>query len=171
MSMFKNPRQELIVEKDKEVSADGVYVARRRQSLDFTGEKSRTKQEFLESSDLNNIMKRYPERGTVLQHTKKPMFGDFAELPTFQEALNVVVKAREGFEALPSHVRERFHNSPEEFLAFVHGEGNEAELKKLGLIVDPPKKAATLDDVVDTLKASDVERSVTKPLSESPKGS
>lgn len=158
MSMFSNGASPLQFFEVTD-SRSGEIRSKRRQPLQFGDEKSRTHQEFLESSDINNIMKRYRVTGLMPMTKREPLFGDFSELPTYQEALNTVISAQQGFAALPSNVRDRFHNDPEEFLKFVHTEGNDDELRKLGLIIDPPKKPASLDDVVDVLKASDAQRS------------
>lgn len=95
---------------------------------------SRTKQEFKDSSDINQIMAKFIRTGH-LEHAAKfePRYG-FATGESYHEALTVVAEAQSMFEELPSATRLRFDNDPAKFLDFVQDEENKAELKKMGLI-------------------------------------
>lgn len=106
-----------------------------KESQIHTGDKTKTKQEFRDSSDINEIMRKWLAFGTLPQMIKdNPRYGDYASVPNFQEALNIVVKAREQFEALPAKVRERFKHSPEEFLKYATDEKNLEGMAELGLL-------------------------------------
>lgn len=100
---------------------------------------SRTKQSFRDECDINLIMKRYEATG-VLQHLARgaPQFVDATSLD-YQASMELVIAAREQFDALPAKVRERFRNDPGEMLAFVEDEANRAEAIKLGLVPEPVK--------------------------------
>ena len=98
---------------------------------------SLTHQEFLDESNINRILAKYRLSGTVPQVAGEPMFGDFANLPEYQDALQLVVDARDAFEALPSHVRSRFENDPAKFVDFMSNPDNLDEAISLGLA---PKK-------------------------------
>lgn len=116
---------------------------RKSVSVKFT-KPSRTRQEFAADCDINNIMQKYRDNGTLPQLIKQnPQYGDFASVPDYQEALNTVALANEQFEALPAHVRDRFRNSPEAFLAFAADKKNHQEMVDLGLaektLLKPPK--------------------------------
>jgi phage internal scaffolding protein len=101
-------------------------------------EPSRTKQSFRDECDINLVMKR--ANGVDLSKaTTPPQFGDFASAPDFMEAQNVIVRAREHFESLPSAVRERFGNDPAKLLAFIGDKNNKDEVIRLGLATAPPK--------------------------------
>jgi phage internal scaffolding protein len=137
-----------------------------RKCFDRTGypmeefEKTRTRPEFAAECDINNIVKRYRVTGLMPQITQQPMVGDFSELPTYQEALNTVIRAREGFSALPSDVRERFQNDPERFLEFVHDPENLEELIEMGLAERKPQDP--VDRIVDAIAS----RSEAEPAGE-----
>lgn len=103
-------------------------------------EPSKTKQSFKEESDINNIMKKFMERGVLPQMIQKdPKYGDYAQVGTYQESLNTVLKAQEQFDALPSHLRDRFLNEPAKFLEFTADKNNLEEMYKLGLAIKPEK--------------------------------
>ena len=102
----------------------------------------RTKSEFAHECDIKNIMTRFEKTGVLPELIKKnPVYGDFAEAPTYQESLNTVLHAQEQFSALPSKVRARFGNDPQEFLTFASDASNAEEMVKLGLAVQRPPQA------------------------------
>lgn len=115
-----------------------------RKSADRVGypievfDKSRTQQAFVEECDINNIVKRNPD--VLAMGTRdRPMFGEFSNLPSYHEALNLVVEARAAFDALPSEIRTRFGNDPAAFLAFMDDDANYDEAVRLGIV--QPKAA------------------------------
>lgn len=98
---------------------------------------AKTKQSFKDECDINTIMRRYEQTG-VLQHLSRgqPQYVD-ATSADYQASMELVVAAREMFDALPSRVRERFQNDPASMLAFVDNAENRDEAIKLGLIPAP----------------------------------
>lgn len=94
---------------------------------------SKTKLEFAEEADINRLMARYTQTGEIPTEITGT-YGDFSEAPDFMQAQEVLLRANRQFDALPAEVRARFQNSPAEFLAFVHQEGNYQELRRLGLL-------------------------------------
>lgn len=106
----------------------------------------RTKQEFAEDADINNIMRRFLAQGTVPHLPMGPgMYGDFSQINTYQDAVNAVHLAGDLFDALPSRIRTRFRNDPAYLVDFMSDDKNRAEAEKLGLITaaepDPVPKA------------------------------
>lgn len=96
-----------------------------------------TKQSFKQQCDINQIMGQYKKTG-LIQHLKTP--GQFQDLPNsfdYHEAMNVVTKSREAFAAMPSQLRDRFHNRPDELLGFLQNDENRDEAIRLGLIPRP----------------------------------
>lgn len=147
MGMLANPAQPV------EVVTDSDGVVRRRQSMSFVGCKSRTKQEFLAESDINNIIKRYRVTGFVRQLPLEPIYGDFSNIPSYQESLNVVIRGQEAFAKLPSDLRTKFDNDPARFLEFMSDPKNEEEIYKLGLAKRPvPSDADKIVSKLDELK-------------------
>lgn len=108
---------------------------------------SRTAQQFAAEADINNLLKRYQNTGifydpvTMAKAAARPTFGDFSTEVDFMTAQNIVVQAREAFEALPSNVRDRFANDPGALLDFLSKEENNEEAYKLGLKVRPVEPA------------------------------
>lgn len=109
-----------------------------------------TKQSFRDECDINRIMKRYAQSGT-LPPGLPGTYGDFTGPGELLDAYELVKNAEEQFNALPSALRERFHNKPAEFLAFVGQEKNREEAEKLGLLRPDPKgeELAKLKAVAD----------------------
>lgn len=95
--------------------------------------KSRTKQSFREESEINNIMARYTKTGIIDHFGQYGGEYGFASSVVFHEAMNVVTKADQMFEALPAAIRRRFNGDPADFLEFVQNPENQEELVELGL--------------------------------------
>jgi len=103
----------------------------------------RTKQSDKEAADINNILAKYTQTGVLPGSTKVPMYGDFTSSGDYQESLNRVLEANELFAALPAKARSRFHNDPQQMLAFMEDPENAAEAVKLGLATLPPSDEET----------------------------
>lgn len=102
--------------------------------LSCEGDAGKTKQADKDACDINKIMARYQKTGVLPDLIKKdPMYGDFSDVGTFQEALEKVQLAELQFAALDAHIRKRFENDPAKFLEFATDSKNSAELIKLGL--------------------------------------
>lgn len=118
-------------------------------------EPTKTKQSDAESADINWIMKRYEQTGQLPEMIRgEPSYGDFSDMGSYQEALNIVQFAQAQFYALDAHIRARFGNDPAQFLAFTNNPENAAEMVKLGLATIREEKDS------DVLKAI---RDNTKP--------
>lgn len=165
MSMFPNIRQEVV---RVEVSDRfGVVRQRNRQALRF-GEivvsdeerlpavKTLTKQDDLAMSDINNIMKKYRATGLLPQLVREPFYGDFTNIPDYQESLNIVIRGQEAFAKLPSDLRTRFDNDPAKFLAFASDPKNLDEMVKLGLAqVREPSDTDRIVEAVNGLRPAE----------------
>lgn len=94
-----------------------------------------TSQADKDAADINNILRRYEKTGELpVMIERDPSWGDFSDVPSFQEALDIVAKAEDQFAALDAHVRRRFDNDPAKFLEFASDDKNKAEMAKLGLL-------------------------------------
>lgn len=100
---------------------------------------SMTQQQYIDDCDVNLIMARFMKTGHIPLHVPPMLEGDFSQLPSFQEAQNIVVQAREMFMELPAKIRERFEHNPQKLQDFLADEDNRAEALKLGLI-NPPQE-------------------------------
>ncbi|QXP08184.1 MAG: internal scaffolding protein [Arizlama microvirus] len=110
--------------------------------LSFEGDKGVTKQSDLKDCDINLIMRRYEKTGFLPDLiVKDGRYGDFSEVPDYQEALNIVKLADEQFGALDVEIRNRFENNPAKFLGFVTDPKNLDEIEKMGLLKPEVLKA------------------------------
>lgn len=115
-----------------------------KEGITFT-QPSATMQNFKDDADINCIISRFETTGVLVDPTvpvsRVPQFGDFSELPSFQEAQNVMVVATNAFNALPAKIRERFGNNPATYFDFVQGlkKGSDeyAEAVRLGIVNEP----------------------------------
>jgi phage internal scaffolding protein len=106
---------------------------------------SQTLQSFKDDADINCIIARYENTGVLVDPTvqvsRVPHFGDYSDMPTYQEAQNVIVAATNAFSSLPSKIRERFGNDPAAYFQFVQslkeGSDDYAEAIRLGIIDKP----------------------------------
>lgn len=120
-----------------EVLSPGL-VKRPRVYANLDYKNSRVQQHFKDECDINKIVHRFRSNGVVPRLIERdPSFGDFTDVPTFQDSLHIVIKAQAQFDALPAEVRKRFSNDPQEFLSFVSIPENRPELVKLGFATEP----------------------------------
>lgn len=112
-------------------------------------DKSLAKQSEKDSSDVNNILKRYEKTGVLPDLIREDgHYGDYSDVLTYQESLAVVSHAQEQFAALDAHVRLRFNNDPAEFLAFATDPKNAKEMRDLGLLKAEAPAPAPSEPVV-----------------------
>lgn len=110
---------------------------------------SRTLQSFKDDADINCIIARFENTGVLVDPTvpvsRTPQFGDFSEMPSYQEAQNVIVAANNAFNDLSAKIRERFGNDPAAYFDFVRslkkGSDDYAEAIRLGIINEPIDRA------------------------------
>lgn len=113
-------------------------------------EERRTKTEFADDCDINKIMARYRKTG-VLPDTARAAaarYGDFSEIPPYQEMRNRMIAAEELFAALPAVVRKEFDNDPGLFIQSAQTPEGRERMVKLGLgksveAVSSPLEAAS----------------------------
>lgn len=91
-----------------------------------------TKQSFKNETDINHIMARYKKTGAIDHFTRySPMYGEISPLD-FQTAQNVLLRAQQMFDDLPSNIRAETRD-PAGFLAFVQDPANKDRMAALGL--------------------------------------
>lgn len=99
--------------------------------------------EFQDQSNINNIMKRYRNMNSVPNFAPTGHYMDTTNVKSYHESLNIVLDAQTKFQQLPSDIRKRFSNNPEELLQFLGDKNNKEEAIKLGLI-NPPTINTTI---------------------------
>lgn len=117
----------------------------RRRVRTPVGGPSLTKQEFLETCDINHIMAKYQHTGAIDHYAKyAPEYRDTTPCD-YQESLNLVKRAQKLFDDLPANIK-RETQTPEGFLAFVQNPANKQRMQELGLVQadTPTTDAATL---------------------------
>jgi len=102
-----------------------------------------TKQEYLEESDINTIVKRYTVTGELPMRYKQGIFADVSHVPEYREALDIVRHAQYGFDALPAAVRTKFNNDPAQMVNFIKDPANFEESVALGLLDKPVGNVVT----------------------------
>lgn len=103
-------------------------------------EPSLTQQHFESESNINNIMKKYHATGMITHlNRNKGVYADISTLGDYQNSLQTVIDAQNAFMTLPSSVRKKFSNNPQELINFLADSKNKDEAISLGLIkpVDP----------------------------------
>lgn len=106
---------------------------------------SRTKQDFRDQCDINNIIKQYKITGQIQHISAAAAQGRFEDLPDpidFQQSLNTIREADQAFAALPAKLRDRFGNDPSQFLSFLSDPENLDEARRLGIVNPLPEPAS-----------------------------
>lgn len=128
---------------------------------------SKTQQQFGQQTDINWIMKRYQDTG-MISHVNRSQgqYIDVSEIPSYQDSLNMVIKAQTMFQNLPSYLRKRFGNNPQQMLDFMADPQNANEALELGLL-DPEKvnarQKANDEKIKKTTKAKNAPQPSTDP--------
>ncbi len=87
----------------------------------------RTKQSFKDECDINLIMQRAAQGGTISHVTKyEGMYADFSDY-NFGIHIQKLTEGREVFDALPAEVRREFGQSPQAFFDHVNDPVNMAK--------------------------------------------
>lgn len=89
-----------------------------RVKIVFDPDEGRTKQEFKDQCDVNKIWAQYVKTGRLdLLNKAQGFYADLSTMPqSYQESLNLVIKARETFDSLPADIRNLFGNDVQAFL-------------------------------------------------------
>ena len=120
--------------------------------VSFKGTKTRTKSEFADEANINNIVKRCMNGAAMPTGSRTPLFGDFSEVADFTSAQTLIAQANAEFEQLPSDVREKFGNNVSDLMDFLDDENNLDEAVELGLATKPESEPKTTEE--NTQKAA-----------------
>lgn len=100
-------------------------------------EPTRTDQTQKEQCDIKNIMKKYNNNLNAVKPLERGTYADLTQLPTYQQSLHILRDAQNSFDSLPSNIRKRFSNDPQEMISFLADPNNNEEAHKLGLKIKP----------------------------------
>lgn len=110
---------------------------------------SLTQQQFADETNINKIMKKYHATGMITHlNRKQGQYVDLSNVKNYQESLQTVIDAQKSFMTLPSEVRKRFENDPQQIINFLSDENNREEAISLGLI---QKKVEANDEIKNDL--------------------
>ncbi len=106
----------------------------------------RTRQDDLERSKIGNIISKYKATGELPRVNRESFFADVSGVPSFQEAIAIVDRAREGFMQLPAELRAKHDNDAGKFVDWTSDPANRQEMVKMGLLDAPDEvtKAAAV---------------------------
>jgi len=106
---------------------------RKRVQVD-TGTKTPVEQQHRAQVNINTIMRKLHAQGTLPPFQTGATYGDFSNAEDYQSCQERILKARSDFMCLPSELRTRFENKPENLIRFLEDPENLAECRELGLI-------------------------------------
>lgn len=138
--MAKEPETFSFYRPHKRVQEDGRMV--NHVTGEITYPPSMTKQEFVAECDINNINKAFAATGQINHLNARAAQGAFEDLPDemdLQLSLDIIHQAETAFMELPAKTREKFHQQPGEFLAFMADPANEKEAREMGLLKPLPR--------------------------------
>lgn len=122
----------------------------RRHSITFN-KPSLTEKSHAAQTNIQNIMAKY-ERTGVIEHSRQYQgtYGDFANLPTFQRAQQIIADASTMFESIPATIRADFNNRPEQFLDFIQNPENREQIESYGFTTDHLPPSPTPNDLPES---------------------
>ena len=131
-----------------------AYAQHKRYGFKTLGE-SLTQQSYANEAKIQNIVKKYDSRGYFDTINRNPaQYGDFTQVTDLSEAMNKIQSAKDNFMVIPSHIRERFNNNPQEFYEFASDEANFDELVDMGLATEKVARTPQESSPVVEEKAS-----------------
>lgn len=111
----------------------------------------RTRQEFADEVDVNQVMARFEKTGQLPNFVgSAPQYLDVSEVPDLITALNVVEAAKAAFMTLPAKTRAEFENDPVQFVAFAENPENLDRMREWGLappaaVPEPPMRVEVVN--------------------------
>jgi len=93
-----------------------------------------TQQHDEHDANINNIVATYMKTGQLQGHNRPPLESDFEMITSMQDAMQLIIDARQAFMQQPAQVRSRFNNDPAAFVAFCSDDANKDEMLKMGLL-------------------------------------
>lgn len=120
--------------------------------ITFEGDPGLTDQAQAKDCDVNFILKKFQQTGVLPGIDAQRLYADVSDPTTYHEAMDIVVRAQEQFEALDAHTRMRFLNDPARFMEFIHDPKNGPEIVELGLATRRPP--TDTDRLISEIRAS-----------------
>lgn len=113
-------------------------------------EPSKTDQSQLEKTDVRHIMAQYLKTGQLTHIARNVgVFADVSQVQDLQESINQVRLAETAMMALPSQLRDKLNNDPQEFIHWINDKNNTEEAIKYGLKI-PANSETKLQPTTET---------------------
>ena len=102
----------------------GNYQLPNGQIKTVTGIKDNVDQSQVVNTDISKLLE--PARKAGLLRHNVQFEGEYDDIPslTYEDAVAITAKAQQMFDGLPRDIKNRFNNSPKEFLQFVENPAN-----------------------------------------------
>lgn len=125
-------------------------IIRNKVGLDCSGDDLITEQSHAAEVNINAIVKKHgidliAKTNALLSPTFR--FDDVTG-NDFTEAMNILSKAQNTFDSMPSQIRKEFDNNPAKFLDFVQNPDNADKMVDMGLAHPPQPPAEPVEVVV-----------------------
>lgn len=140
------------------------HQLRRRIQTPITTD-SLTEQSHTKMCDINNVMNRFKETGQLPYFKEKtPYYTDNTNLPTFEEAHDIIQDAKNAYLNLPLEIRQLTEHDPAKLQKFLSDKQNQSILLKHGLLTmtNPNDNA---DPILEQNKLLETIRDSLKPKS------
>jgi len=135
-----------------------IFSEMAKVQVDFSNSPSRTKSEFKDEADVNNIVAQCIKKAMALPSgDRQPMFEDFSNIGTYQDAVSSVAQANEEFSHLPSELRAKFDNNVQSLIDFIGDPENKEEAISLGLLAEeaPVETNNLVETELETVSSED----------------
>lgn len=107
---------------------------RRRVSFSCEGSPDLAKQSFKDECDINFILRKARDTGLINHvNAAQASMQDLSDAVDYKTSLDLVIAARDSFNAFPAIIRQEFNNNPAEFLEFAQDPKNNDRMIELGL--------------------------------------
>jgi len=108
-------------------------------------EPDKAQQQYKDSTDVNNIMKKYEQTGQITHiNAAQGRYVELGEPTDLMDAKMRVIRAEQAFMTLPAELRAKCGHEPANFLKMLADGSNDAELIKLGIKLPKPSDATNV---------------------------
>lgn len=103
------------------------------------GEPILVEQSHREAVDINNIIKKHAGNLELIAKNAELIEFNMDDIPTndFMEMQNIMIKAKQAFESVPSDIRKQFDHNPAQYMDFIRNPENKEKLIEMGLANAP----------------------------------
>ncbi len=139
------------IELNKNKLPEGYYRDKKTNQLRmkrvFSG-KSLTQQHNKEAADINNILKKHKFQPIKQPEYTDDNYGDFSNVPNYQDSLQIVIDADTAYAQLPANIRKEMRD-PRGMIQFCEDPRNYDKALELGLVdakpIIEPQKVQIVD--------------------------